>query len=118
MGNDTTAARGREAETAAAGFLEKQGLHILERNYRVRGGEIDLICRDGSTLVFVEVRARSRQDFGGAGASITRHKQARLLLAALHYLAGRPMPPCRFDCILFEAGQLSWIRDAFADNAP
>ena len=73
--NDNTTARGREAEALAARYLESHGQRVIERNFRVRGGEIDLICRDGRTLVFVEVRQRSRSDFGGAGASITARSE-------------------------------------------
>lgn len=112
--NDTTTARGREAEALAARHLEGCGLRLVERNFRVRGGEIDLICRDGKVLVFVEVRQRSRSDFGGAGASITAGKRRRLVLAARHYLLGKPECDCRFDCVLIDNGQLEWIRNAFA----
>jgi len=112
--NDTTTARGREGEALAARHLEKCGLRVVDRNYRVRGGEIDLICRDGRSLVFVEVRQRSSGEFGGAAASITRRKQARIILAARHYLAGKPDCDCRFDCVLIDGGVLSWVRDAFA----
>nr|MBL8409769.1 YraN family protein [Dechloromonas sp.] len=115
--NDTTTARGREAENAAAAHLEKHGLRLVERNFRVRGGEIDLICRDGATLVFVEVRQRSRSDFGGAAASITPAKQRRIILAARHYLAGKSDCDCRFDCVLIDGGQLEWLRHAFAADA-
>lgn len=112
--DDTTTTRGREAEALAARHLEGGGLRLVERNFRVRGGEIDLICRDGKTLVFVEVRQRSRSDFGGAGASITAHKRRRIVLAARHYLAGKADCDCRFDCVLIDGGQLEWIRNAFA----
>jgi putative endonuclease len=112
--NDTTTTRGREAEAAAAVYLEGCGQRVVERNFRVRGGEIDLICRDGKTLVFVEVRQRSRSDFGGAAASITASKQRRIVLAAQHYLLGKPACDCRFDCVLIEGGKLEWIRNAFA----
>lgn len=112
--NDTTVARGREAEARAAAHLEKCGLRLVDRNFRVRGGEIDLIMRDGATLVFVEVRARRNGDFGGAGASIDARKQARLTLAARHWLARHGECACRFDCVLFDAGRLTWLRDAFA----
>lgn len=118
--DDTTTQRGREAETLAARVLERRGLRVLERNFRIRGGEIDLICRDGSTLVFVEVRLRSRSDFGGAGASITPSKQRRIILAARHYLAGKPECDCRFDCILLDRldeNHLEWIRHAFSADA-
>jgi putative endonuclease len=106
--------RGKAAEDAAATYLQDKGLVILARNWRCRGGEIDLICRHGPTLVFVEVRARSRSDFGGASASITATKRQRLIHAARQYLStlGR-VPPCRFDAVLIEAGRLSWLQDAF-----
>ena len=115
--NDTTVARGREAEQAAADYLAARGLRIVARNFRVRGGEIDLIARDGATLVFVEVRQRRNADFGGAAASITAAKRRRLILAARHYLAGHGEAPCRFDCVLAEGGQLCWLRDAFSADA-
>lgn len=115
--NDTTTARGREAETRAANYLARQGLHVIERNFRVRGGEIDLICRDGAVLVFVEVRQRSRNDYGGAAASITPSKQRRLILAARHYLARQPDCDGRFDCVLIDGEQLTWLRDAFSADA-
>ncbi|MGB8249432.1 MAG: YraN family protein, partial [Azonexus sp.] len=75
---------------------------------------IDLICRAGSTLVFVEVRLRSRGDFGGAAASITAGKRRRIVLAAQHYLAGKADCDCRFDCVLIDGEQLEWIANAFA----
>lgn len=112
--DDTTTGRGREAEARAAGHLERRGLRVVERNFRIRGGEIDLICRDGKVLVFVEVRQRSRGDFGGAGASITAAKRRRIVLAARHYLAGKADCDCRFDCVLIDGERLEWIRDAFA----
>ncbi|MCL2524955.1 MAG: YraN family protein [Betaproteobacteria bacterium] len=115
--DDTTTARGREAEAAAARHLERHGLRVVTRNFRVRGGEIDLICRDGATLVFVEVRQRGRSDFGGAAASITAAKQRRIVLAARHYLADRPAADCRFDCVLLDGERLEWLRDAFAADA-
>jgi putative endonuclease len=108
--------KGQAGEDAAAAHLERHGLKIIERNFRVRGGEIDLICRDGATTVFVEVRLRSRSGYGGAAASITAAKQARLILAARHWLArsGREDIPCRFDCVLIDGERLDWVRDAFS----
>lgn len=109
--------KGAAAEQLAADYLQRQGLTLVERNFRVRGGEIDLICRDGATTVFVEVRLRSRGDFGGAAASITAAKQARLILAARHWLLRHGETPCRFDCILLdglESKNIEWLRDAFA----
>ena len=116
--DNTTTTRGREAETLAAHYLECRGLRVVERNFRVRGGEIDLICRDGGVLVFVEVRLRSRNDFGGAGASITVTKRRRLVMAARHYLARRGVDvDCRFDCILMSGlseDSIEWIQHAFS----
>ena len=115
--HDTTAQRGREAEALAARYLEARGLTVIRRNFRVRGGEIDLICRDGAMLVFVEVRLRSRDDFGGAAASIGPEKRRRLILAARHYLAGCPETDCRFDCVLLarvDGNGIEWLRNAFS----
>ena len=110
--------RGEGAERRAAAFLEGQGLTILARNYRCRFGEIDLIARSGSTLVFVEVRARTSERFGGAAASITPAKRRRLLAAARHYLAQRGRQcACRFDAVLLSGGaqRIEWIQDAFGE---
>ncbi len=109
--------RGTAAERLARDFLQRQGLIFETANYRCRHGEIDLIFRDGATLVFVEVRLRRRGEFGGAAGSITRDKQLRIIAAAQHYLArhGAP-PPCRFDVVLLgalEPGKLEWIKNAF-----
>jgi putative endonuclease len=111
----TRQAKGADAEQRAADHLARQGLSVIGRNFRVRGGEIDLICRDGATTVFVEVRLRSRNDFGGAAASITPTKQARLVLAARYWLARHGETPCRFDCVLFDgADSIEWLRGAFS----
>ncbi|MDP2134387.1 MAG: YraN family protein [Sulfuritalea sp.] len=117
MRTDPKQAKGAAAEHLAADYLQRQGLTLLERNFRIRGGEIDLVCRDGKATVFVEVRLRSRGDFGGAAASITATKQARLILAARHWLLRHGETPCRFDCILLdglESNNIEWLRDAFA----
>jgi len=112
--DNTTTTRGREAEARAARYLEAQDHRVIARNFRIRGGEIDLICRDGKSLVFVEVRQRSRNDFGGAGASITASKQRRIVLAARHYLMGKAECDCRFDCVLIDGERLEWIKNAFS----
>jgi putative endonuclease len=106
-------AAGALAEEQAARFLAARGLKILARNHRCRGGEIDLVCRDGATLVFVEVRLRTSRAFGGAAASITPAKQRRIALAARHYLAGKPWPACRFDAVLLDGESIDWIKNAF-----
>lgn len=108
--------RGSAAEALAAAYLEARGLRVIERNFRVRGGEADLICRDGKVLVFVEVRLRGNPRFGGAAASVTAAKQRRVMLAARHYLAGKPQPACRFDCVLLDAldpQRIEWLKHAF-----
>ena len=100
----------------AVAFLEKRGLKIVERNYRCRLGEIDLIARDGSTTVFVEVRKRKSSAFGGAAASITAAKRMKLVRAAEHYISRFATPPqCRFDALLIEGEppRIDWIRNAF-----
>jgi putative endonuclease len=109
----TTKEIGDAGEEAAARHLVAHGLKLLARNFRVKGGEIDIVCRDGATTVFVEVRRRAKADFGGAGASITATKQKRLILAARHWLARHGDSACRFDCVLIDGDHLEWIRDAF-----
>src|SRR5437879_13307700 len=93
---------GEEGERAAARFLEARGYRILERNYRTRRGEIDLIAADGRILVFVEVKVRLDDRFGGPAAAITRAKQARTARLAQHYLAERRggARPCRLEAIV------------------
>jgi putative endonuclease len=113
--NDTT--DGARAEALAATHLARHGLRVIERNFRVRGGEIDLICRDGTTLVFVEVRLRRNDNFGGAAASITTTKRRRLVQAARHYLLRQPDALCRFDCVLMTAlndAGIEWMKNAFS----
>lgn len=115
--------RGRAAEDLAAAHLTGKGLHIVTRNYRVAGGEIDLIARHGPELVFVEVRSRRSAAFGSAAESVTPAKRRRLLLAAQHYLLGlgqRTPPPCRFDIVSItgplDAQHLEWLRNAFSTD--
>ena len=110
--------RGRHAENLAALFLQQQGLKLVARNYRCRFGEIDLIARDGKTLVFVEVRMRTSDQFGGAAASITAGKRHKLLRTARHYLAGATRTPaCRFDALLVNGADNSveWLKNAFGE---
>jgi putative endonuclease len=109
----TTKEIGDAGEEAAARHLAAQGLRVVARNFRVKGGELDLVCRDGATTVFVEVRRRAGTDFGGAAWSITPAKQKRLVLAARHWLARHGEGACRFDCVLIDGGKLEWVKDAF-----
>jgi putative endonuclease len=109
------AASGARAEALAASFLEARGLAVVARNVKNRFGEIDLVCRDGDTLVFVEVRLRRSQRFGGAAESITAAKRARLFAACECYLATLSRtPPCRVDAILVDRlddARIEWLRD-------
>ncbi len=110
--------RGAEAEDRACAFLERKGLEIIERNYRCRFGEIDIVARSGASLVFVEVRARSSETFGGSAQSITTAKRRRLLATARHYLMRqRKHCTCRFDVVLLSgpSAEIEWIRDAFGE---
>ncbi len=110
--------RGALAEESAAEFLKGRGLRLLERNYSCRFGEIDLIMRDGRTLVFVEVRYRRNKSFGGAIESITAAKREKLLRAARHYMAvTQEFPACRFDAVLLsgDTQELEWIENAFGE---
>lgn len=111
----TTTASGALAEDRALAYLRRQGLVPVERNYRCKGGEIDLIMRAADdTLVFVEVRQRRGRGFGGAAQSITPAKQRRVLHAASHYLATLDRtPPCRVDVVALEPGRLEWLPGAF-----
>jgi putative endonuclease len=123
----TTKGVGDEAESRALAHLERQGMRLVKRNYRVargpnaRGGEVDLVMRDrDGTLVFVEVRARRDTRHGGAAGSITTTKQRRIVLAARHYLlALASPPPCRFDVVAIDGDTIAWLRAAFdADGVP
>jgi putative endonuclease len=110
--------RGEQAEVLAADFLRSKGLRITARNYRSRHGEIDLIARDGATVVFVEVRSRAGEAYGGAAASITAAKREKLIKTAHHYLAGiTPLPPCRFDAVLItgKPPRIEWIHNAIEE---
>ncbi|OGA14854.1 MAG: YraN family protein [Betaproteobacteria bacterium RIFCSPLOWO2_02_FULL_66_14] len=107
---------GKRAEDLCAELMRGAGLEVLARNWRCRHGEIDLIARDGATLVFAEVRLRHDERYGGAAESVTGAKRARLVAAAQLYLAGRPETDCRFDVLLLdrlEAGRVRWLRNAF-----
>jgi putative endonuclease len=120
-GRGSTKAVGDDAENVALAYLQRQGLALVQRNYRVAGGphargaEVDLILRDrDGTLVFVEVRARAGPSHGGALASVGPTKQRRIVRAAQHYLLRlAALPPCRFDVVGVEAGQVSWVKAAF-----
>ena len=112
---------GDDAERIAERFLIENGLVLVTRNYRCRYGEIDLIMQHADSLVFVEVKLRKTSsgsvNFGGALASITPGKQAKMIATAQHYLAGlKQPPPCRFDAVLLNGltlNHVEWLRNAF-----
>ena len=110
-------AEGARAEDLCAGLLRAAGLLLVERNWRCRLGEIDLIAEERGMLVFAEVRMRTGPGFGGAGESVTAAKRARLLAAARLYLSRRPETVCRFDVFLVDGvtARVQWIRDAFGE---
>jgi putative endonuclease len=109
---------GDRGEELAARYLRKNGLKILKRNYTSPTGEIDIIARDGDTVVFVEVKARSDARFGLPAEAVGERKQQKIRSAALHYLQTlRRQPPARFDIvsIYIKDGreEIEHIRDAF-----
>lgn len=108
---------GSEIESAACKWLEQQGLAIVERNYRCKLGEIDIVAREGDTIIFIEVRKRSHPGFGDGFSSVDYRKQQKLLRTARRYLQERKyfdQYPCRFDIVSARsATQLEWLRDAF-----
>lgn len=114
-------ARGEAFENLAAAYLARHGLRELARNFNARGGEVDLVMRDGTVLVFVEVRYRRDRRFGGAAASIGARKRARLAHAAALFLARHPDCAhlrCRFDVVALEGDParpvIEWISGAFS----
>ena len=114
-------ARGRVWESRAAAVLERHGLTILARGYRCRLGEIDLVCRDDTEIVVVEVRARSRGALCSAVDSVDAHKRRRIVQATRHLLmrhASWQNAVIRFDVVAFDAidtpePQFQWIKNAF-----
>ena len=113
-----TSTRGKDAETRAWHYLQARGLQLLQRNYRSKRGEIDLVMQDADSLVFVEVRYRRQTQFGSALESVDRRKQARLVACARHYMQAYPevaSQPCRFDVVSINGspGTIEWVRNAF-----
>ena len=107
--------RGRVAEDLALSFLLAQGLALGVRNYRCRGGELDLVMKDGDQWVFVEVRYRRTSVFGSPQATVNAAKQRRIALAAARFLSRHPDDPARFDVVAVSGDppRIEWIRDAF-----
>ena len=109
--------QGRKAEDVACGFLQRNGLSLIERNYRCRYGEIDLIMQDDDTLVFVEVRYRNSNKFGDAAESVDGNKRRKLVFTANHYLQNTTFKQAtRFDVIALAPDQSpQWICNAFME---
>lgn len=115
---------GHEAEQQACGHLQRQGLTLVERNYRSPHGEIDLIMRHAGTLVFVEVRYRKSVRFGSPAETVDRRKQVKIRATAEHYLQRHAQGAgvsCRFDVVALtsapgsgaEGQEITWLQDAF-----
>lgn len=115
----TTTERGQQAERRACRYLRSQGLKIIGRNFHSRGGEIDIIATDHEYYIFVEVRMRANQRFGGALVSVDRAKQQRLIYTAYAYLEHQQINPAhiaiRFDIIAFEGETIHWVKNAFGE---
>lgn len=113
----TRQAAGRAAEDAACTWLQAQGLRLIDRNVRARVGELDLIMRDGETVVVVEVRSRTRSAHGTAAESVTVHKQQRLIGATRYWLSQHPQyadQAIRFDVLAVDGEHsMQWIQGAF-----
>ena len=114
---------GASAERKAEDFLSGQGLVIIERNYRCRSGEIDLIMRDGETILFVEVRFRKNLSFGTPAETVTLGKQKKIIATARYFLQMHRnylRSPCRFDVLAISWSSqenIDWIKDAFQPAA-
>ncbi|MBW4218625.1 YraN family protein [Enterobacter roggenkampii] len=108
-------------ELKARRWLEGKGLRFIAANVRGRGGEIDLIMKDGQVIVFVEVRFRQSSRFGGAAASVKLAKQHKLLQTAHLWLARHngsfDTVDCRFDVIAFTGNEIEWLKNAFGEDA-
>lgn len=112
--------RGAHAEDQACRYLQRHGLRLIERNYRSRRGEIDLIMRDADNLVFVEVRYRRQHRYGSGLESVDRRKQQRIIACAAYYLHSHPQAAslaARFDVVALTPDngslRIDWIRNAF-----
>lgn len=110
---------GKRGEDIAADFLKAKGFKVVSRNYRQKSGEIDIICTDRDTIVFVEVKTRTSADFGHPLEAVTRHKQHQISVTALNYLSRHNLldKPARFDVVGVIIGQndpdFTHIVDAF-----
>ncbi len=108
---------GREGEKQAVKYLKKNGYKILEKNYRTRFGEVDVIARKGEVVAFIEVKTRLTDIFGSPSQAVTRERQFKYVQAAKFYFAGREIDcVVRFDVIEIFRGNLNHIESAFENN--
>lgn len=130
MSTEAGKTRGDRAERQAQRYLSARGLLTVKQNYRCKMGEIDLIMRDGDTLVFVEVRFRDNPDYGTAAETVTPRKQQKIIRAAKYYLQSEGLTEkvsCRFDVLAMDrasgdgidsqteaAVKTQWLQDAFS----
>ncbi len=108
---------GTKEEALAAAFLEKQGYRIEEQNFRCRLGEIDIIARDGSVLVFVEVKFRSNEKYGNPAEAVNFRKQYKICRVADYYRMLHRVwdgQPCRFDIVAIQGNAIRLIQNAFS----
>lgn len=108
--------KGSRYETMAALYLQKQGYRVLEKNYRRKTGEIDLIALDGNCLVFVEVKYRKNNKKGEPKEAVTIQKQKRIWQTAQYYMVEKKLTenyPCRFDVITFLGEEMQYLKNAF-----
>ena len=110
----TTSERGRSGEDRAAAFVTAAGYRVISRNVRLPGGEIDLVCKDGSTIVFIEVKSRANRRFGSALAAVDARKRKKLRRLAADYLQFvDPTARPRFDVITLDGERIALVRNAF-----
>jgi putative endonuclease len=109
---------GNLGEDIACGFLKKNGYKVVERGYKCRAGEIDIIARKGKSLVFVEVKSRSADGFGGPASAVGRAKQRKIVSTAIYYLKERKIKPkeISFDVLAIVAGNVKHIKNAFVPD--
>ncbi len=114
--------KGQHFELQAADYLRRQGLQLVEKNFLARGGEIDLVMRDGSCIVFVEVKYRKNQNHGHAAESVTRQKQHRLIKAANWWMLKQRLnaeaTDFRFDVVAIHnnGNHIEWIKNAITEG--
>jgi len=109
---------GTEKELLAVEYLKEQGVEVLESNFYFRGGELDLIVKDGEYLCFVEVKYRKSSSYGLPEEAVTISKQRKIIQGAKLYLYRNKYPldtPCRFDVISIFQNEITWIKDAFSN---